>query len=135
VVSDHLPADSSARAWLGYRGSPSQVLLNLLTNIERYAYPNRAGGEVEIVIGADDTHQPPGFVLSVRDFGQGMPAQDVPRAFDPFFTTGRDKGGTGLGLAIVRNLVSDSLKGSVELTSATTAGTSVTIRLPRSAAG
>src|SRR5207247_131472 len=32
-----------SRAWLGYRGYLSQVILNLLTNVERYAYPDRRG--------------------------------------------------------------------------------------------
>ena len=41
------------RAWLGYRGYLTQVLLNLLTNIERYAYPDGAGGKVEIDISSE----------------------------------------------------------------------------------
>jgi hypothetical protein len=45
-----------------------------------------------------------------------------------------DKGGTGLGLAIVRSLVSDGLRGEVEVTSRPEEGTAITLRLPRSAA-
>ena len=60
-------------------------------------------------------------------------AADLPRVFDPFFTTGRAQGGTGLGLAIVRNLVRDGLGGSVQLTSEPGAGTRVTIHLPAAA--
>ena len=75
-----------------------------------------------------------GFVLGVRDHGRGIaPEADLPRVFDPFFTTGRAQGGTGLGLAIVRNLVRDGLGGSVEITSEPGAGTRVTIHLPAAA--
>jgi signal transduction histidine kinase len=119
------------RTWLGYRGRLSQVLRNLLTNVQRYAYPDGAGGEVEIVSAGDDRVADGGFVLTVRDFGRGIVAEDVPRVFDPFFTTGRARGGTGLGLAIVRGLVCDGMGGAVELTSEPGQGTTVTIRLPR----
>jgi len=117
------------RTWLGYRGRLSQVLLNLLTNVERYAYPEGNGGEVEVVAADADA----GFVLTVRDFGRGIAPEYLARVFDPFFTTGRGRGGTGLGLAIVRNLVRDGLGGTVELTSTVGEGTLVRLQLPRAA--
>jgi signal transduction histidine kinase len=132
VVHDRLGHDPAARAWVGYRGCLSQVLLNLLTNVQRYAYPEGVGGDVEIVLAHDEARQAQGFVVSVRDSGRGIPDDDLPRVFDPFFTTGRDKGGSGLGLAIVRSLVSDGLGGSIGLVSRVGEGTTVTIRLPRS---
>lgn len=103
--------------WNGYPGYLSQVLLNLLTNAERYAYPAGTGGRVEVELtdrGHGDTRR---FDLVVRDFGRGIPSELQSRVFEPFFTTGRDLGGTGLGLAIVYNLVHDSLHGQIELTS------------------
>jgi signal transduction histidine kinase len=131
VVHDRL-VDPEARDWLGYRGYLSQVLLNLLTNIERYAYPGTPGGEVEFVIARSDEQLDPAFVLTVRDAGRGIAPEDLPRVFEPFFSTGRGTGGSGLGLAIVRSLVTDGLKGSIELTSQLGRGTTITIRLPRS---
>jgi signal transduction histidine kinase len=133
IVVRNLVAEPGKRTWLGYRGRLSQVLLNLLTNVQRYAYPDGGGGEVEIVIAADDAVADGGFVLTVRDFGRGIAPGDVPRVFDPFFTTGRARGGTGLGLAIVRGLVCDGMGGAIQLTSEPGQGTTVTIRLPRSA--
>jgi signal transduction histidine kinase len=126
-LNDRLTSTDHRKMWHGYRGRLSQVLLNLLTNIERYAYPDGAGGDVDIDVGPDVDN---GFVLEVRDYGRGIAPADLPRVFDPFFTTGRARGGTGLGLSIVRNLVRDGLDGSVELTSAPGAGTTVTIHLP-----
>jgi signal transduction histidine kinase len=103
--------------WDGYPGYLSQILLNLLTNAERYAYPAETGGRVEVELsdhGLKDTRR---FDLVVRDFGRGIPEESQSRVFEPFFTTGRDQGGTGLGLSIVYNLVHDSLNGQIELTS------------------
>jgi signal transduction histidine kinase len=128
VVNDRVSSAEGRKTWLGYRGRLSQVLLNLLTNVERYAYPDGAGGEVEIDIAPELED---GFVVTVRDAGRGIAADELPRVFDPFFTTGRARGGTGLGLAIVHSLVCDGLGGSIDITSQLGAGTTVTIHLPR----
>lgn len=118
--------------WIGYRGILTQILLNLLTNAERYAYPNGGGGPVEIRV-AETAEKPEAlFVMSVRDFGRGIPAEEVKRVFEPFYTTGRDKGGTGLGLAIVQNLVTARLKGTVDVVSRLHEGTAVTLTFPKS---
>jgi len=113
--------------WEGYRGHFSQIMLNLLTNADRYAYPEGHGGEVRIVLGSD----PGAYLVTVQDFGRGIAAEDLPRIFDPFFTTGRSSGGTGLGMAIVRNLVVSSLQGDIKLESAPGKGTAVKLKIPR----
>ena len=117
--------------WIGYRGILTQILLNLLTNAERYAYPGGGGGLVEIRLAETARTREAGFVLSVRDFGHGIPAEEVTRVFEPFYTTGRDKGGTGLGLAIVHNLVTARLKGTVDVVSRLHEGTAVTLTFPK----
>ena len=71
------------------------------------------------------------YRIVVRDFGAGMAPEDVPRVFEPFFTTGRTRGGTGLGMAIVHNLVTSALKGEVRVESERGKGTSVEITVPR----
>ena len=40
--------------------------------------------------------------VSVRDTGSGIPPDALPRVFEPFFSTKRERGGTGLGLSMVR---------------------------------
>jgi signal transduction histidine kinase len=55
------------------------------------------------------------------------------RAFEPFFTTRRNRGGTGLGLHIVYNLVTRRLGGSLRLESQPGHGTVFRIRLPLAA--
>ena len=117
--------------WHGYPGHLSQVLLNLLMNVERYAYPNGAGGKVEIEVSAEQRDSGSMFILCVRDFGCGIPEEDQPQIFTPFFTRGRDRGGSGLGLAIVYNLVTDSLQGSISVESAPGAGATFRITFPQ----
>src|SRR5262245_55826764 len=111
------PDDRQDDMWTGYRGYLSQVLLNLLTNVAQYAYPDGKGGKVEVTVALDVAIEPPRFILTVRDFGVGVPPENLPRLFEPFFTTGRIKGGTGLGLSIVHNIVTSALKGSITASS------------------
>ena len=118
------------RTWDGFPGLFSRVLLNLLTNIDRYAYPDDAPGDVEIQIKATKLAGAPAFELLVRDFGRGIPPSDLPHIFDPFFTTGRDKGGTGLGLAMVHNLVTQGFSGTVRATSVEGEGTTFELCFP-----
>jgi signal transduction histidine kinase len=128
-IENRLPADG--QTWLGYRGYLSHVLLNCLTNIERYAYPPGVGGKVEITLTLDQRSDAPVYVLSVRDEGQGIAPEHVAHVFEPFFTTGRSSGGTGLGLSIVKNMVTGPLQGTVEVESTLGQGTTFTICVPR----
>jgi signal transduction histidine kinase len=121
----------ATQTWLGYRGYLSHILLNFLTNIERYAYQRGVGGTVAITLAEDGSRDVPVFVLTVRDFGQGIPPENVPQIFEPFFTTGRSMGGTGLGLSIVRNMVTGPLHGTVEVQSAVGQGTTFTVAFPQ----
>lgn len=116
------------QTWVGYRGYLSQILLNFLTNIEHYAYPNQEGGLAEIYVktAGDDK-----FSISVKDYGKGMPEDVRDRVFEPFFTTGRSTGGTGLGMAIVHNLATIALKGTIHVKSEVGKGSEFTITFPR----
>ncbi len=79
-----------------------QVLVNLVSNAMKFT-PN--GGRVDLTLSSDGPHT----VLTVKDSGAGIAADDLPRVFDAFIqgtpTDGVDRGGTGLGLHISRTIV------------------------------
>jgi signal transduction histidine kinase len=122
--------EPSEGTWTGSPSHLTQVLLNLLTNVERYAYPGGEGGAVEIELATTAVAGRPAIELTVRDFGRGIAPEHRAHVFEPFFTTGRGHGGTGLGLATVHNLVTAVLGGTIRLDSELGAGTSVTVTLP-----
>jgi CheY-like chemotaxis protein len=77
---------------------------------------------------------PPGDYarVSVIDDGLGIPARDLPRIFEPFFSSKRmdDSTGTGLGLAIVHGVVKDH-EGFLDVVSESGRGTTFTLYFPR----
>lgn len=114
--------------WNGYRGVLSQVLINLLTNIERYAYPAGVGGIADLSIQLQNEKQ---YCMIVKDYGRGISKNDQARVFEPFFTTGRALGGTGLGLSITHNLVTNIMRGKINLKSSEGKGAEFTVLFPR----
>jgi signal transduction histidine kinase len=117
--------------WVGYRRLMTQIVLNLLTNVERYAYPDGTGGEVDVCIRQASLGTESAFTVTFRDFGRGMPRDVLSRVFEPFYTTGRAEGATGLGLSIVHNLVTRALGGRIEVASEPGGGTAFTMTFPQ----
>jgi len=66
------------------------------------------------------------IVIVVADKGGGITAEDLPRVFDPYFTTKRT--GTGLGLAIAKNII-EGLGGTISVESRVGEGTQMIICL------
>jgi two-component system CheB/CheR fusion protein len=73
----------------------------------------------------------PGLAIEItlRDTGAGIPAQDLPRIFDPFFST--KSTGNGLGLASVRSIV-ERHGGRIDVSSVLGQGSTFRIELPAS---
>lgn len=67
--------------------------------------------------------------VRVEDTGHGMTPAQVPKIFEPYFTTKQGKSGTGLGLYITKKVVEDH-NGSIKVDSTPDVGTTFTIRLP-----
>jgi len=65
----------------------------------------------------------------VRDTGPGIPAEVLPKIFDPYFTTKGPREGTGLGLNIVQRFIKDG-HGALHVHSVAGEGTTFTIYLP-----
>lgn len=98
-----------------------QVFVNLISNAVQAM--EGTGGIINVSGRADD-----GFLsIIVSDNGPGIPAADLKKVFDPFYST-RDAG-TGLGLTIVHRIV-DEHDGHIEVVSTPEQGTSFTVSLP-----
>jgi signal transduction histidine kinase len=108
------------------RRAAHQILLNLLSNAVKHT---PAGGRIDVAM----RQARGGVELSVADTGCGIPAEVVPRLFEPFIQTDnsfeRTKGGTGLGLALVRSLARLH-GGDARLSSVLGEGTTVTVVFP-----
>jgi signal transduction histidine kinase/uncharacterized membrane-anchored protein YhcB (DUF1043 family) len=106
------------------------ALVNILTNA-RHAVAARDGAAPadEPIRLRTKWTAPDRITIDVRDKGSGIAAEDLPRVFDPYFTTRRT--GTGLGLAISRNII-EGLGGTITVSSRPGSGTEVRIELPGS---
>ncbi|TAK12283.1 MAG: HAMP domain-containing histidine kinase [Anaerolineae bacterium] len=104
-----------------------QVLEHLIDNAARYADP---GGT--ITVGAEDKNG--SIRITVHDNGYGIPEEDLPKVFEPFYRSDdqrvRDKHGWGLGLSVCRQLVA-LMSGNVGLESRPGEGTTVWVELPK----
>lgn len=110
-----------------YPGPLGQVLINLVMNALLHAFEGRASGRVLL-----QAKVPEGgiLVLSCQDDGCGIAPENMPRVFDPFFTTRLGQGGSGLGLSIVYQLVTQVLQGEISVQSSVGHGTVFTLRMP-----
>ncbi|MCB1829492.1 MAG: hypothetical protein KDI35_04965 [Gammaproteobacteria bacterium] len=79
-------------------------------------------------------YQGPYVAIQVSDNGPGIPAEQLSKVFDPFYTTGEPGQGVGLGLYIVQEIVKEH-DGCLIITSRQGSGTQVIILLPYKEAG
>jgi signal transduction histidine kinase len=84
------------------------VLVNLLANAD-HAIEGRPSASVTLITQQTGDRR---VAVTIRDTGEGIAEDDLPRIFDPYFTTRR--AGTGLGLAIAKNVV-EGLGGSISV--------------------
>jgi two-component system sensor histidine kinase PilS (NtrC family) len=101
-----------------------QVLWNLLRNAAEATEP---GGHITVTLSRGDAPEDPWVRLRVEDDGPGISPAQLPKLFEPFFST-KDKG-SGLGLATVHRILEDH-GGRVELDSAPGKGAALVVLLP-----
>jgi CheY-like chemotaxis protein len=113
------------------------ALLNLVINA-RDAMPD--GGNISVIVDramADEGGSLPAgsyIRLVVQDNGQGMDADTLQKAIEPFFSTKELGKGTGLGLSMIHGLALQ-LRGTLRLTSKIGEGTRAELWLPEAEAG
>ena len=117
-------------------GSPEQLeqaLSNLMLN-GMQAMTN--GGELRLSVRSAMRSKKPGSpqllvgIIEVRDQGPGIPADDLSRIFEPFYTTKPAGLGTGLGLSVASGIV-EELGGWVHAESEVGKGSAFALHIPR----
>jgi signal transduction histidine kinase len=73
-------------------------------------------------------------VISVEDWGCGIDEIDLPKIFEPLFTTKSLEKGTGIGLSVSREIIKNYFKGSIKVKSKKGVGSTFTISFPLSKA-
>ena len=107
-------------------GAIAQIIINLIINSIAHAFTNINQGEMTIDIALDQQR----LVILYRDNGVGVNEEQLEKLFDPFYTTKASKGGTGLGTHIIKNLIEDTLNGSIEAYSKESEGLSYHMSFP-----
>jgi two-component system sensor histidine kinase CpxA len=107
---------------------------NIVRNAIKFAAP---GSEVEVSLKTEEMNPSPQAVLSVRDYGPGVPAEMLQQIFQPFFRVKEPGGhprasnGAGLGLAIALEAIRQH-RGTIVASNANPNGLEVKIMLPTS---
>lgn len=125
IVNINFSAEFKAKSDLIYC-SPNQIkqaCIAILVNASEAVIEN---GEVTLRTKEIDENR---LRVEVVDNGIGIPADDIPHIFEPFFSTKRNSRGQGLGLAIVHGIV-QSHKGRIDVKSEQGKGTTISITLP-----
>ncbi|MFY0525512.1 sensor histidine kinase [Archangium gephyra] len=104
-----------------------QVFLNLLINAAHSISPGQtARNEIRISTRMAGPHQ---VAVEVSDTGCGIPAENLERIFNPFFTTKPVGVGTGLGLSVCHGIIT-ALGGEISVRSEVGQGTTFRVSLP-----
>lgn len=112
-----------------------QLVVNLAAN-GRDAMPDGGCLRIELTRGHhEESSRLPGLVpgdyatIRVTDNGEGMTAEQIERAFDPFYTTKAPGSGSGLGLATVHS-IAEQCGGGAWIESVIDEGTSLSVLIP-----
>jgi two-component system phosphate regulon sensor histidine kinase PhoR len=112
----------------GSRDELIQVFENLVENACKYG---QAGGRIDITMAHSRAGPTPEVAVTVRDHGQGIAEEHIPRITERFYRveTGRAPKGTGLGLAIVKHILTRH-EGRLTVKSKPGEGAAFTVHLP-----
>ncbi|MBS1190801.1 MAG: histidine kinase,HAMP protein,histidine kinase [Rhodocyclaceae bacterium] len=123
AVDEELPPQIVAE---GFPSQFAQAVLNILMNAKEAIQERHvADGSIRIRL----TREGGQALVSIEDNGGGIPAEALPRIFDPYFTT-KDKG-SGIGLYMTKMIVEKNMDGSVTAAN-TDRGARFTLALPLS---
>lgn len=109
----------------------TQRIFQVLTNLVANAIKHSNEGDVVEVSFEENKKS---IITYVRDYGEGIPAEHLPRIFERFYrvdkSRSREKGGSGLGLAIVKHIL-ENHNTKAEVSSTSGSGSEFRFKLPR----
>ncbi|MGL6041820.1 MAG: sensor histidine kinase, partial [Deefgea sp.] len=108
----------------------TQVLVNLLSNAIKFS-PTGGMIDIQFIASALLENDDPAIGIRVRDYGPGIPDEELEYIFDKFIQSSRirNSGGTGLGLAISRQIINDH-QGQIVAANHPDGGAIFTVLLP-----
>jgi two-component system NtrC family sensor kinase len=106
--------------------SPNQLKQACVAIIVNASEAVKENGEIRISTSNPDENN---IKIEIGDNGIGIPEDDIPHIFEPFFSTKRETSGIGLGLAIVHGIIKTH-NGKIEVESELGKGTTISITLP-----
>jgi signal transduction histidine kinase len=112
---------------MGSEDRLQQVFMNLISNAAE-ALESRQGERI-LTIETQYLPQKASIAVSVRDTGVGIPPENIPRLFEPFFSTKKKGKGVGLGLSVVYGIIQEH-GGSIQVQSEAGKWTTFSIELP-----
>jgi len=124
ITAQEIILNFSAEKELPLLKADPAELQQIFTNLFLNAIDEMPGGGI---LGIELIHDNLDIVILVRDSGRGIPRENLPNIFDPFFST--KSMGTGMGLPVVLRIVKN-YGGKIEVTDTSDAGTTFLIRLP-----
>ena len=122
IVLDYLENDEDIPELRCDPARMRQVFLNLLDNAAKHG---GEGGRIDASIHCEDG----AVVVRIRDYGPGIPEEELPHVKMKFYKGSSKARGSGIGLAVCDEIVTMH-GGTLDLENAPGGGTLVTIRLP-----
>ena len=119
---EYAPPEQELPMILGDPERLKQVFLNILDNASKYGHD---GGRIQVSIGLDGGD----ILIKTRDFGPGIPENELPYVKQKFYKGSSKERGSGIGLAVCEEIVTRH-NGRLDIENAPGGGTLVTVRLP-----
>lgn len=110
-----------------YPDALNKALLQLVSNSVIHGFKYTKQGDIQISVTEEETY----LVIEYSDNGAGIPPEDLPKIFDPFYTSSRASGNIGLGLSVVHNIITQRLGGNISCDSTLNEGTRFRITLKK----
>ena len=104
---------------IGYAGAFSQIVQIIISNAIDHAFENMAGACLELSC----EYRGRDVVVTIRDNGKGIKADELPHIFEPFVTSKRQQEHTGLGLHMARVWIEQAFSGDIKVDSSPGVGT------------